>query len=126
MNKFLLVALVALTPTFAFAGGSSKSTGAVKVTNTDAANVAYVAVNPSNALKTAIDDGSVTKDSFIKLGGKIVAPKTPATFSSVKVGSAIVYFAIVPTAATAADIKAAIQEKTVTVAKGKTTSVDLP
>ncbi len=122
MYKFILTALVVLSPSVALAGGgggSKGNTGTINVTNGSASD-AYVVLDPSNAMTDFLAKPNPTAAEFTKLGGKILGEGETFTFKNVKVGKHVIRYAY-PTATAVGTIST----QNVTVAKGKTYSFDL-
>ncbi|WP_372718770.1 hypothetical protein [Novipirellula sp.] len=117
MYKLCLAALIAFAvPSVATAGGGgSKELGKIRIHN-GSGQIAYVTVDPSNALKNA------TPDNFVKLGGRILNPGESTEFKNLKDGNHTVFSALknqgdVPDAGD-------FSPKTVSTRKGVTTNVN--
>ncbi len=122
MYKFIMVALVALSPSIAFAngGGSSKgNTGTVKVTN-NSGLVALVAIDPSDSLKAA-----TTLAQFKSRGGVVLNPAESHDFKNVKAGAHQLVYARVAANATTVTAND-FTTQNITVTKGKTLNVSVP
>ncbi len=91
MYKLCLAALIAFAvPSVATAGGGgSKELGKIRVNN-DSQLVAYVSVDPSNALKNA------NASNFTKLGGRILNPGESTEFKNLKDGFHAVFSTLKP------------------------------
>src|SRR6476620_7423086 len=88
--KSLILSLIAglalvLAASTAEAGGGTKPNSTIKVTNNTGTHLAVI-VDPSNALISSINGGTVTEASFKAAGGKIVESGASASFS-VKAGT---------------------------------------
>jgi hypothetical protein len=81
--RTVLVAVLALVlaPSLVEAGGGSKQNSTITVRNTSTTEQLGVAVDPSAALQTALNSGTLTAQQFTALGGRIVAPGGSTSFS---------------------------------------------
>lgn len=118
MRSFLVAVLaLALAPSMALAGGGSKQTGTVKVTNNGTEQLAVIA-NPSASIQAALASGTLDQATFTAAGGRIIGPGGVATFSNLKAGNNTIAAAYV----SGTDI-GAVASTPVTVQKGKTVNV---
>jgi len=111
-----LLALV-LVPSLAHAGGGTKNTGKIRVTNTSTGTVGVI-VNPPSTLNPA----TATQAQFTAAGGRFVSGGANTTFTNLKAGANTVAAFYIDTATTPAIVGAAATS-TVTVKSGATAVV---
>lgn len=118
-NVVLTMALVAALGSVAEAGGSSKSNGSIRFTNTSSTRIGLVAVDPSASLQAA-----TTAREFTARGGKILNPGESTEFKNLRTGSHTVATTLVAPGTTTVNVSA-FNVTTVSVAKGKRTQINL-
>jgi|SwirhirootsSR3_FD_contig_61_7266430_length_599_multi_2_in_0_out_0_1 hypothetical protein len=121
MKSLILSLIAGLALVFAVstaeAGGGTKPNSTIKVTNNTGTTLAVI-VDPSNALISSINGGTVTEASFKAAGGKIVENGNSASFS-VKAGPHTVGGALVSETGIGT-----VVSTSVTTTKGKTKIVN--
>jgi len=100
------------------AGGGSKQTGTVRVTNNGSDQLAVI-VDPSGTIQTSLAGGTLDASTFTSAGGQFIGPGGTAVFSNVRAGTHTVAAAFISGTTAGSDI-GTVASTSVNVKKGQT------